>query len=213
MRMSRRLLFLAALLAGLAAAAQAATVPEDVLSGRVGKLVYPTKGGFGHCTVFAVAGTLVTAGHCLPASPAARITVAMDYAAGRAGRVHYSHAADWRRLPVRDAALLCDALPAEIGLTAAAPALTPGSEVVVAGYGEPDIQRRSETACPVGKPPALGLLHLACPVTPGSSGAPVMIETGAGWQAAGVMFLTSDFYSVAELIDAAAIRAACEGKP
>jgi hypothetical protein len=86
-------------------------------------------------------------------------------------------------------------------------------EVVVAGYGEPDIQRRSETACPVGKPPALGLLHLACPVTPGSSGAPVMIETGAGWQAAGVMFLTSDFYSVAELIDAAAIRAACEGKP
>ena len=196
----RRLFGLALLIASTSAAADEAA---DGVAGRIGKLSHSGFRNTAHCTAFAVPGAIVTAAHCLPGPAEDEVHVLLGYGRGAYDAHVSSHAADWRRPRLRDLAILC-----RPDRTAGLPfAETPvaGRRLTVSGYGAPSVHLRRDIPCRVIKEPAVGLLHLDCPVPPGTSGAPVL----DGGAVAGAMIARSARYSVAELLTAGDIADTC----
>lgn len=90
----------------------------------------------------------------------------------------------------RDVARLCLGSPSQAApLMKAGSGPRPGETVYIIGYGAPRVHVQTRQACTVGRIEANGRFLLACQVTPGTSGAPVLRRTGGtdGWELVGVV--------------------------
>lgn len=151
-------------------------------------------------------GILVTARHCLPASPRDEVNVLLGYDRGSFTRHVVSRAGDWVRPRLRDLAFLCET-GLTGGLTLAPPARI-GARVTPRGYGAPAVHVLGARRCHIVKPPTLGLIHLDCSVTRGMSGGPVLAKGGI----VGTVIARGDSYAVAETLDRPTLAAACPAR-
>lgn len=180
-----------------------ATTAQDV-AGQIGRLNILGGPETQHCTVALVApGVLVTARHCLPLDPERQVNALLGYDRGAFRRLVRSLAGDWKRLPLRDLALLCDS-GLEGGLTLA-PSPTQGMDVTPRGYGTPRLHELSARRCRVLTPPAVGLVYMDCTVSHGMSGGPLL----AGRRIVGTIIARGPDHGIAERLDAETLAAAC----
>jgi V8-like Glu-specific endopeptidase len=107
-----------------------------------------------------------------------------------------------RKSPVpRDVAVLC--LPQTARTQALRLNLTPptlGERLTVIGYPVPRMHTQNRTVCTVESLGGAGSFTLACPMNPGASGAPVLRQTSAGFEAVGVISATTATRSLAYAI-------------
>jgi hypothetical protein len=157
-----------------------------------------------HCTVSLVApGVLVTARHCLPLDPRRQLNALLGYDRGAFRRLVRSVAGDWKRLPLRDLAVLCDTgLDGGLDLSGVP---IEGMPVTPRGYGTPRLHELSARRCHVLTPPAVGLVYMDCTVSQGMSGGPLL----AGRRIVGTIIAQGPDHGIAERLDAETLAAAC----
>jgi len=149
-------------------------VPPDPQIARLNHAGFKTRG---HCTGFATrVGAVVTAAHCLPKVRTDTVHVLLGYESGQLERHIRMPATSYRVMKGSDIAALCsiEGDPDGLRLTDASP--VPGTKVEVRGYGAPRAHALQKTACSVIFLSREGLMRLDCPLPPGTSGAPVILE-------------------------------------
>lgn len=148
-------------------------IPADSQIARLNHAGFKTRG---HCTGFATReGQVITAAHCLPEIRADTVHVLLGYETGRLEQHIKTPATSYQIMTGRDIAALCDVEgdPDGFRLTDASP--TPGTRVVVQGYGAPTAHALHKTVCSVVSLQRDTLIQLDCPLPPGTSGAPVTL--------------------------------------
>ena len=201
----RLLVCLALTLSGAAAAWGQSRLPADPRIARLNHAGFKSRG---YCTGFVLrGGAVVTAAHCLPAIRGDTVHVLPGYAGGRAARHVHTAATSYRIAEGRDIAVLCGAKGGPDGLRLAAAAPTPGTGVEVRGYGAPRGHALQRTACSVRALPRDGVMRLDCPLSPGTSGAPVTLA-GSG-DVVGVVSASSATASLAYRLSAGMLARLC----
>jgi len=149
-------------------------LPPDPQIARLNHAGFRTRG---HCTAFATReGPAITAAHCLPKVPTDTVHLLMGYESDRLDRHIETPATSYQVMDGRDIAALCGLEGDPDGLRLGDLAPVPGMRVEVRGYGAPRAHALQKTACAVRSLPRDGLMRLDCPLPPGTSGAPVMLE-------------------------------------
>ena len=85
-----------------------------------------------------------------------------------------------------------------------------GETVLVVGYGKPRVQIANRKTCRVTATGKNGAFQLDCPVTRGTSGAPVLRKTGTGHEMLGILSATSKSRSLAYRVRKTDGAASCE---
>ena len=199
------LLFLSLLLLALLPA-QAAPPSEAI-----GRLNYAGYKASRHCTAFLVgARVAVTAAHCVTRLRAAELHLLLGYDKG-AWREHLRASEIAPDAEGIDLAALClKAAAAAVAFPWAETAPSPGETLVVWGYGRPRIHALSRRDCPV-LTSAGRQVTLDCAVAPGTSGAPVLRPTGAGYEVVAVVSAARGRTAIAVRPAGAIEAAACGG--
>lgn len=159
----------------------------------IGRLNYAGFSEKQHCTATLVAPQVaLTARHCLVEDEVPQMHVLLGYD-GDDWREHLRPVTALSVATSRDITLLCLDEPstADPVPRAARPAER-GETVLVIGYGRPNVYVASRTSCRVLDVDGQGAFLLDCPLTPGTSGGPVLRGTEAGYEIVGVVSGTSD---------------------
>lgn len=165
------------------------------------------------CTVVLVAPDMVaTAAHCVR-GPVLRERPTPGHILLGYAQMHWgAHRREAKVLVPdrkRDLAFICLDAPVDVSpLPVAREAPVPGETLVAAGYGEPAAQRLTTHACRVAGNVAGERGLLDCPVTPGSSGGPVLRVAGGRTEVVGVLSRSSKAMSLFTRIDPQTVAAA-----
>jgi V8-like Glu-specific endopeptidase len=154
----------------------------------VGRLNYAGYKRMQHCSAFVVdSGHLVTARHCLDVPPDARMHFLDAYDRG-VWAAHVELAPDWFQAnDGTDLAIACDAGSVQArGLAIAGEPPRDGEVLEVWGYGAPRDQVLQRVTCPLKRTGDDGTLLLACRVSGGTSGGPVVRSRNGERQVVGV---------------------------
>lgn len=153
----------------------------------IGRLNYAGYKASRHCTAFLTgAREAVTAAHCLERLQAGDLHLLLGYDKG-AWREHLRPGSVEPAPDGRDLARICLKSPASAQSYPWSD--TPprrGETLVVLGYGRPRIHAQSRRDCPVLAASAREVT-LDCAVAPGTSGAPVLRRTEAGYEVVAVV--------------------------
>ena len=177
----------------------------------IGRLNYAGYKAARHCTAFLVgARVAVTAAHCVARLRAADLHLLLGYDKGE-WREHLRPAEVARDGEGLDLAALClEAAAAAVAFPWAEAAPSPGETLVVWGYGRPRIHALTRRDCPV-LASAGREIALDCAVAPGTSGAPVLRPTEAGYEVVGVISAARGRTAIAVRPAAAIETASCGG--
>lgn len=210
------LLMLGLLICGSAVSPSPAA-DEPVIASASGRINHAGFRNRSHCTGFVVkGGHVVTAAHCLPGWDGEQVHFLRGYDRGDLAQHISAPRAAWRTLRGRDIAVLCNAAPD-------APAfgfgdddrnddrdddagkgrqLVPGDDLQIPGYAIPRAHMLQSHHCQVWKLEEGGGIRVACPVRPGTSGAPVLQAVAEGFRVVGVMSASSRTAARADRLDA-----------
>jgi len=177
----------------------------------IGRLNYAGYKASRHCTAFLVGERVaVTAAHCVRRLQAADLHLLLGYEKG-AWREHLRASGMARDSGGADLAALClQAAAAAVAFPWAEGAPSPGETLVVWGYGRPRIHALSRRDCPV-LASAGRQVTLDCAVAPGTSGAPVLRPTEAGYEVVAVVSASRGRTAIAVRPAAAKELAPCGG--
>ncbi|MDF1720198.1 MAG: serine protease [Minwuia sp.] len=141
-----------------------------------------------HCTGFVVTGGhIVTAAHCLPEWEEEMVHFQRGYDRGEDLSHHKGQRATFRKVNNSDIAMLCNAVPDVAPLRITTQRVAPGDMLGIPGYPIPRAHILQMHSCKTWKVAKGGRIHIACPVRPGTSGAPVLVDTADGPQVVAVM--------------------------
>ena len=176
----------------------------------VGRLNFAGYRAARHCTAFLVGPQVAaTAAHCLDGLRAADLHLLLGYDKGP-WREHLRPGAA-RMAGSSDLALLCLPAPARAAsFPWAEAAPQAGERLIVQGYGRPRIHAQTRRDCPVLSADE-GQVVLDCSVAPGTSGAPVLRQTEAGYEAVAVVSASRGRTAVAVRPSRAVRVATCGG--
>ena len=201
-----RLVFLTLILLLPSAASQA-----EPPAGAIGRLNYAGYKAARHCTAFLVGKWVaVTAAHCVARLTVSDLHLLLGYDRG-AWQEHLRPAEVTRDTEGVDLAALClETAAAAVAFPWAEIAPRPGETLVVWGYGRPRIHALTRRDCPV-LASAGRQVTLDCAVAPGTSGAPVLRPTEAGYEVVAVVSAARGRTAIAVRPAAAAEAASCGG--
>jgi protease YdgD len=177
----------------------------------IGRLNYAGFSERQHCTATLVAPNVaLTARHCLVEDEVPEMHVLLGYD-GDDWREHLRPVAALSPASPGDLALLCLDKPssAEPVPLADRPA-DRGETVLVIGYGRPNVYAANRTSCQIVNVDGQGAFLLDCLLTPGTSGAPVLRATDAGYEIVGVVSGTNGAGSIGFRLDDDDELAACD---
>lgn len=175
---------------GQDALAQAAVTTdiETTTSSAIGRINHAGFRRKSHCTGFVVTGGhIVTAAHCLPAGGDESVHFQRGYDRGDDLSHHQGLRASFRMVADRDIAMLCNAAKGVNALAVTTRRVAPGDPLGIPGYPIPRAHILQMHSCQTWKVAKGGRIHIACPVQPGTSGAPIMVQTPDGPKVVGVM--------------------------
>jgi len=184
----------------------------DQLELSIGRLNYAGFSEKQHCTATLVAPqAALTARHCLVEGEVPQMHVLLGYD-GDDWREHLRPVAALSPASPGDLALLCLDNPssAEPVPLADRPA-DRGETVLVIGYGRPNVYVANRSSCRIVNVDGQGAFLLDCQLTPGTSGAPVLRATDAGYEIVGVVSGTNGAGSIGFRLDDEIELAACDG--
>lgn len=165
-----------------------------------------------HCTGFVVTGGhIVTAAHCLPAGDEEAVHFQRGYDRGDDLSHHKALRATFRKVADRDIVLLCNAATDANVLAVTTQRVAPGDPLGIPGYPIPRAHILQMHSCQTWKVAKGGHIHIACPVRPGTSGAPVMVDTTDGPKVVGVMSASNRTSSRAYRLTPAMLGACSRG--
>ncbi|MDF1730826.1 MAG: serine protease [Minwuia sp.] len=180
---------------------------DTLLASAIGRINHAGFRNRSHCTGFVVAGGhVVTAAHCMPGWDGEPVHFLRGYDRGDLAQHISAPRAAWHILRGRDIAVLCNAAPD-------APAfglrdrgrdrrIAPGDDLLIPGYAIPRAHMLQPHHCQLWKLEAGGGIRVACPVRPGTSGAPVLQPDAGGYRVVGVMSASSRTAARADALDA-----------
>jgi hypothetical protein len=146
----------------------------------IGRLNHAGFANRAHCTATLVSGGhIVTAAHCLPRVAGDIVTIVMGYDRGSYSSLVQASGADFRQVPARDIAILCNAAGPDSGIALADSPAPSRRDVLMSGYGRPRVHLQHDLHCR-SDPFAPGTLRLDCAPSPGFSGAPVLVKQADG---------------------------------
>lgn len=200
------------LLAVLLPAAFSVAIPTDlrasetVTAQATGRINHAGFRNRSHCTGFVVTGGhVVTAAHCLPGWDGEQVHFLRGYDRGDLAQHVVAPRAAWRTVRGRDIAVLCNAAPDAPALGLGVARVEPGDPLLVPGYSVPRAHMLQHHRCQAWKVEDGGAIRVACPVPPGTSGAPVLRQVPDGLRVVGVMSASSRSAARADALDAVAL--------
>ncbi|WP_281016612.1 MULTISPECIES: serine protease [unclassified Minwuia] len=158
-----------------------------------------------HCTGFVVeGGHVVTAAHCMPGWDGEQVHFLRGYDRGDLAQHVSAPRAAWHIIRGRDIAVLCNAAPdaPAFVLGDSDRRIAPGDDLLIPGYAIPRAHMLQQHHCHLWKLEAGGGIRVACPVRPGTSGAPVLQAVAEGYRVVGVMSASSRTAARADALDA-----------
>jgi V8-like Glu-specific endopeptidase len=182
----------------------------DQLSLPIGRLNHAGYKHLQHCTATLVAPQVaVTALHCIVPNDVPNMHLLVGYNRG-SWHDHLQPVTAVSASSPGDIAILCLDRPSTVEPVRIAdhPADL-GERVLVVGYGKPRVQIANRKACRVSDLDETGEFQLDCPLTSGTSGAPVLRETGTGYEIIGIVSATNSTRSVAYWFVGEDVAAAC----
>ncbi|RDD60924.1 trypsin-like serine peptidase [Ferruginivarius sediminum] len=177
----------------------------------VGRLNYAGYKRMQHCSAFVVdGGHLVTARHCLDVPPNGRMHFLEAYDRGD-WAAHVELAPQrFRGSDGTDLAIACDARAANVGgLAIAGEPPRDGEVLEVLGYGAPRDQILQRATCPVKRTGDDGTLLLACRVSGGTSGGPVVRSRNGKRQVVGVAWASGPDVTLATRLEPGLPKKVC----
>lgn len=198
------LLGLLVLGSGLAPTAMADDALLASASGRINHAGFRNRS---HCTGFVVeGGHVVTAAHCMPGWDGEQVHFLRGYDRGDLVQHISAPRAAWHTIRGRDIAVLCNAAPDApafvLGDGGEDRRIAPGDDLLIPGYAIPRAHMLQPHHCQVWKLEDGGGIRVACPVRPGTSGAPVLQAVADGYRVVGVMSASSRTAARADALNA-----------
>ncbi|MDF1737029.1 MAG: serine protease [Minwuia sp.] len=184
----------------------APTLPADetVVASATGRINHAGFRNRSHCTGFVVTGGhVVTAAHCMPGWDREQVHFLRGYDRGDLVQHVSAPRAAWRTVHGRDIAILCNAVPDAPAFALGDGPVAPGDRLLVPGYAIPREHMLQHHECQAWKVEDGGAIRVACPVRPGTSGAPVLQPVAEGFRVVGVMSSSSRTAARADGLDAA----------
>ena len=178
---------------GIAVAAESAAEEDRSLTASAtGRINHAGFRNRSHCTGFVVSGGhVVTAAHCLPGWEGESVHFLRGYDRGDLIAHISAPRAAWQTVQGRDIAFLCNADRGSPSFDFATGPVRPGDRLDIPGYAIPRAHLLQHHRCQVWKLDSDGGLRVACPVRPGTSGAPVLVPSPDGDRVVGVMSASS----------------------
>ncbi len=191
----RQVLSATIVLLSVALSAASRAEPIDL---SIGRLNYAGFSDLQHCTASLVAPRVaVTAFHCLVEDNVPDMHLLLGYDRGQWNE-HLRPLSAQLAAGTDDTALLCLDRPSAVApLALAARPVGRGEPVVVIGYGKPQVYVANRTACRVTETAVDGAFRMDCPLTPGTSGAPVLRDLDGAYEIVGVVSATNETSSLA----------------
>jgi|GEM_PF-2288831 len=205
--MARFSLLLLGLLSCGSALAPDLSADDTLLAAASGRINHAGFRNRSHCTGFVVeGGHVVTAAHCMPGWDGEQVHFLRGYDRGDLMQHISAPRAAWHIVRGRDIAILCNAAPDApafgFGDGGEDSRLAPGDDLLIPGYAIPRAHMLQPHHCKLWKLEDGGGIRVACPVRPGTSGAPVLQAVAGGYRVVGVMSASSRTAARADMLDA-----------